>query len=115
MTQSTRDANDVVVGRDAAALLGCYLEIEAVSGRMLAAARSEDWEQVGALQLSCEALIEQARALGAQAALTVRERREKLRILRRILRNEGALRRLSFPWTARCEELVFPRSGNPGA
>ena len=100
---------------DGGRLLGFYLSIEHASRDMLAAATDDDWDRVAGIQQHCELLIEQVRRLAPGVALSGPEQRAKMRILRRIVRNEAQIRRLAFPWTARHEQLLFPRGRGPAS
>ncbi len=79
-------------------LIDYYKSIEESSGKMLAAAKAEDWEQVVRFEGVCAVLIEQLRALGRVATLAPEERREKTRIMQRILHNDAQIRYLAEPW-----------------
>ena len=79
-------------------LLDYYKAIENASQRMLAAARSEDWDQIMHLEGTCAVLIAQLRHKSRSLHLAPDERKEKTRIMQRILRTDAEIRVLAEPW-----------------
>lgn len=92
---------------DADRLLDAYAAIEQASRDMLDAAQRHDWDRFAAVHADCSALIDEVRRLGGAAGLQRDAQRARLRIMRRIVQNEALIRRLSFPWTDRYEQLLF--------
>lgn len=90
-------------------LIDYYHAIEASSARMLEAARCSDWDGVLRLESACALLIAQLRLRAQQQALAPGQRREKSRIMLRILRNDAELRRLTEPALARLEQCLAGR------
>ena len=99
-------------------LLDAYAAIEQASRDMLDAAQCRDWDRFATVHAECSTLIDQVRRLGG-ASLQRDAQRARLRIMRRIVQNEALIRRLSFPWTERYEQMLFgsaaegPRSAGP--
>ena len=91
-------------------LLDYYKAIESASQQMLTAAQMENWDQVVQLESTCAVLIEQLRSKARTNKLTSEERREKLRIMQRILRTDAEIRLLAEPWLSDIEQLVGERS-----
>ena len=91
-------------------LLDYYKAIESASEQMLNAAQSENWDQVVRLESTCAVLIEQLRGKARTNKLSGEERREKLRIMQRILRNDAQIRLLAEPWLSDIELLMGNRS-----
>jgi len=85
-------------------LIDYYKAIEDSSAKMLAAARSEDWEQVVRFEGACAVLIEQLRARAQSEQLMPEQRAEKTRIMQRILNNDAQIRYLAEPWLTHCEQ-----------
>lgn len=85
-------------------LIDYYKAIEDSSAKMLAAAKSEDWEQVVRFEGACAVLIEQLRERSAQEQLQPDQRSEKTRIMQRILNNDAQIRYLAEPWLMHCEQ-----------
>jgi flagellar protein FliT len=87
-------------------LLDYYKAIESASQRMLEAARSEDWDQIMHLEGTCAVLIAQLRHKSRSLHLAPDERREKTRIMQRILRTDAEIRVLAEPWLSDLEQLM---------
>lgn len=79
-------------------LIDYYKAIEDSSRKMLDAAKAEDWEQVVRFEGACAVLIEQLRELARREELSPEHRREKARIMQRILHNDAQIRYLAEPW-----------------
>jgi flagellar protein FliT len=85
-------------------LIDYYKAIEDSSLKMLNAAREEDWEQVVRFEGACAVLIEQLRETARSMQLQPEQRKEKTRIMQRILQNDAQIRYLAEPWLAHCEQ-----------
>ena len=85
-------------------LLDYYKAIEAASLQMLEAARREDWDGVVRCEGACAVLIEQLRIKARSEELQPEQRREKTRIMQRILRNDAQIRYLAEPWLTHFED-----------
>lgn len=90
-------------------LLDYYKAIEAASLQMLEAARSEDWDAVVRCEGACAVLIEQLRFKADILELPREDRREKTRLMQRILRNDAEIRVLAEPWLSHIEQMFDPR------
>ena len=86
-------------------LIDYYKAIEQSSARMLEAARMKDWDEVVRCEGACAVLIEQLRNQSQRQELLPEHRREKVRIMQRILRNDAQIRCLAEPWIAQFEHL----------
>ncbi len=87
-------------------LLDYYKAIENASERMLEAARSENWEQIVHLEGTCAVLIAQLRHKSRTLDLEPGERKEKARIMQRILRTDAEIRVLAEPWLSDLEQIM---------
>lgn len=79
-------------------LIDFYRAIENTSALMLAAAHSDDWDEVVRLEGACAVLIEQLRERSNGMVLSTEERAEKHRIMMTILRHDAQIRNLAEPW-----------------
>jgi flagellar protein FliT len=79
-------------------LLDYYKAIENTSRQMLEAAQTENWDQVVRLEGACAVLIAQLRHKSKTDQLGPEERKEKTRIMQRILRTDAEIRCLAEPW-----------------
>jgi flagellar protein FliT len=87
-------------------LMDYYRAIEDSSSKMLDAAKAEDWEQVVRFEGACAVLIEQLRYRAAEEELQPEERKEKARIMQRILRNDAEIRYLTEPRLTQIEHMI---------
>eukprot|EP01030_Chromulinospumella_sphaerica_P002287 gene2287-2241_t len=86
-------------------LIDYYKAIEDSSAKMLEAAKLKDWDGVVRYEGACAVLIEQLRFKSQEHELLPEHRREKTRIMQRILRNDAQIRCLAEPWLAQFEHL----------
>ncbi len=86
-------------------LIDYYRAIEDSSVKMLEAAREKNWEGVVRYEGACAVLIEQLRFQSQEQQLLPEQRREKARIMQRILRNDAQIRTLAEPWLAQVEHM----------
>lgn len=87
-------------------LIDYYKAIENSSLKMLDAAKAQDWEQVVRCEGACAVLIEQLRIKARSVELPPEQRREKTRIMQRILLNDAQIRYLAEPWLASYEHRL---------
>ena len=85
-------------------LIDYYRAIEDSSRKMLDAAKVEDWDQVVRFEGACAVLIEQLRLKARSEELQPEQRREKTRIMQRILLNDAQIRYLAEPWLTHFEQ-----------
>lgn len=86
-------------------LIDYYKAIEDSSEKMLEAAKIKDWDGVVRYEGACAVLIEQLRFKSQGSKLLPEQRREKTRIMQRILRNDAQIRCLAEPWLAQVEHM----------
>ncbi|NIM41981.1 MAG: flagellar protein FliT [Hydrogenophaga sp.] len=94
-------------------LIDYYKAIERTSDQMLAAAQAEDWDRVVRLEGACAVLIAQLRFKSRDADLAPDERKEKARIMQRILRTDAEIRCLAEPWLADLAQIIDRSSAAP--
>ena len=87
-------------------LIDYYKAIEDSSAKMLEAAKLKDWDGVVRYEGTCAVLIEQLRYQSQQQELAPEHRKEKARIMQRILRNDAQIRCLAEPWLAQFEHMM---------
>ncbi|GHC89613.1 hypothetical protein GCM10007320_37460 [Pseudorhodoferax aquiterrae] len=90
-------------------LIDYYKAIEDSSVKMLRAAQQEDWDEVVRHEGACAVLIEQLRHQAQTEQLTAEQRKEKARIMQRILRNDAEIRCLTEPWLTQFEYMLESR------
>ncbi|WP_353367384.1 flagellar protein FliT [Acidovorax sp. FG27] len=86
-------------------LIDYYKAIEDSSAKMLEAAKMKDWDGVVRYEGTCAVLIERLRYEAQAQELLPEHRREKTRIMQRILRNDAEIRCLAEPWLSQFEHL----------
>lgn len=86
-------------------LLDYYKAIENRSADMLEAAQQHDWDALVECEKACGVLITELRLQAEASTLSVVERKEKARIMQRILRNDAQIRILAEPWLAQLDHL----------
>lgn len=86
-------------------LLDYYKAIESKSADMLQAAQVQDWDAVVVCEKACGVLIHELRQQAQVRELTAVQRKEKMRIMQRILRNDAQIRILAEPWLAQLDHL----------
>src|SRR6218665_1919636 len=86
-------------------LIDYYKAIEDSSAKMLEADKLKDWDGVVRYEGTCAVLIEQLRYQSQQQELAPERRKEKARIMQRILRNDAQIRCLAEPWLPPFEHL----------
>ena len=94
-------------------LLDYYKAIENTSRQMLEAAKTENWDQVVRLEGACAVLIAQLRYKAKTGELGPDERKEKTRIMQRILRTDAEIRCLAEPWLNDLAQLFDKSSPAP--
>ena len=87
-------------------LIDYYKAIDNASQKMLAAALAENWDEVVHLEGACAVLIAQLRHKARTDQLSPDERKEKSRIMQRILRADAEIRCLAEPWLNDLEQLI---------
>ncbi|OSZ74228.1 flagellar protein FliT [Hydrogenophaga sp. IBVHS1] len=94
-------------------LLDYYKAIENTSRQMLEAAQTENWDQVVRLEGACAVLIAQLRHKSRSADLAPDERKEKVKIMQRILRTDAEIRCLAEPWLNDLSQLIDRNQPQP--
>jgi flagellar protein FliT len=94
-------------------LLDYYKAIERTSSQMLEAAKEENWDQVVRLEGACAVLIAQLRYKAKTDELAPDDRKEKTRIMQRILRTDAEIRNLAEPWLNDLSQLIDRNQPQP--
>jgi flagellar protein FliT len=83
-----------------------YSRMAEASGRMLAAARLDDWDTVCKIEKECAALVGELSTMGDLAPSDPTLRLRKLELVKRVLADDAAIRALSQPWLSRLDEMM---------
>jgi flagellar protein FliT len=93
------------------ALIQCYEAIADTSRLMLAAAHSDDWDEVVRLEDRCGEQIAHLKKVARTRPLGTSEQRRRIELLRAILANDAEMRRRSEPWLQQLERMLEPARG----
>ncbi len=83
-----------------------YRRMADASGRMLTAARRDDWDEVCAIEKECARLIAELIEIGDLSPKDPSLRQEKLELVRRVLDDDAAIRLLSQPWLKNLDAML---------
>ena len=83
-----------------------YRRMADASGRMLSAARLDDWDAVCVVEKECAALIAELSTMGDLAPTDPSLRQQKLEFMKRVLANDAEIRLLSQPWLKKLEGMM---------
>jgi flagellar protein FliT len=83
-----------------------YRRMADASGRMLAAARTDDWDAVCRIEKECATIIADLSTMGDLAPTDPTLRQQKLELVRRVLADDAEIRALSQPWMNKLDEMM---------
>jgi flagellar protein FliT len=83
-----------------------YQRMADASGRMLDAARADQWDTVCAIEAECAALIAELSTMGDLAPTDPQLRQQKVGLMRRVLADDAQIRLLSQPWLRKLDALM---------
>jgi len=79
-------------------IIACYEMISRATGRMLVAARENDWNNVVAAENECSLVIDELKKLGDLVPSDLLLRQRKAAIVRKVLADDAEIRNLTQPW-----------------
>lgn len=91
-------------------ILGQYREIESAADVMLQAARAGDWARVARVERAIGELAKRLDGADPLRRLDPGQRRERLRIVGRLLSIDAEVRQLADPASLRLDRMFSPRS-----
>ena len=83
--------------------LAVYGSIAELSGAMVGAAKSGDWDRLIELEQDCHRLIEKLKGPAPALLADAQFRQRKASILRQVLADDAEVRRFTEPWLTRLE------------
>lgn len=87
--------------------LDCYEAIALATRRMLEAARAADWTAFVARERECRTWMERIERLGnPDLVLDAAARGRRFELLRRMLRDDAAIREIVQPWLGRVDRCL---------
>ncbi|RZI42079.1 flagellar protein FliT [Herbaspirillum sp. HC18] len=88
-------------------ILAIYESVADITDKMLAAARTGDWEQLAALESHCSSQVEILKKNDQQRQpLTPLAREKKTRIIKKILEDDRQIRDITEPWMAQLSAML---------
>ncbi len=87
-------------------MIQTYESILAVTGEMLEAARSADWDRLVECEQRCRELVETLMTVRNEITLDSSSRKRKAEIIRKVLADDAAIRDLTQPWLARLQHMM---------
>jgi flagellar protein FliT len=87
-------------------VISIYESMCDITGDMLAAAQSRDWEKLAELETSCATHVATLREREAVVALSGPTRARKVQIIHQILAHDRQIRDLTTPWMAELANLM---------
>lgn len=87
-------------------VISLYEAISDITGQMLAAARTGDWERLSELESRCTGHVDTLKREEPHMKLLSGERERKVRIIRKILENDREIRTLTEPWMTQLSTLM---------
>lgn len=93
-------------------LISLYENVATITGNMLEAARSGDWELLERLERDCSSQVQSLRENERPTELPIEMRDKKIRIIKKILADDKEIRDITEPWMAQLSELMRSSSTN---
>ena len=87
-------------------VISLYEAMSDLTGQMLVAAQSRDWENLAELESHCAAHVQVLKAEETVIALEGPQRARKVKIIHTILAHDRAIRDLTTPWMAELSKLI---------
>lgn len=88
-------------------IIALYETVADITDKMLAAARTGDWEQLAALESRCSSQVEIIKQNDQpRQPLTPVAREHKTRIIKKILEDDRQIRDITEPWMAQLSRLI---------
>jgi flagellar protein FliT len=83
-----------------------YPRMADASGRMLSAARADDWDEVCKVERECADLVTELSRMGDLAPLDPTLRAQKLELMKKVLADDAEIRLLSQPWLRKLDTMM---------
>lgn len=91
---------------DSSQFLETYETIALITGQMLDAARSGNWENLVALEQDCRRHVEKLTALETMPHLTGPDLEHKIELIHKVLADDAEIRKLTEPWMAKLQQFL---------
>jgi flagellar protein FliT len=87
-------------------IISIYENVAVLTGQMLAAARSSEWDQLVELESRCARDVAILTSEEARTALPGNARTQKVEIIKKILEHDREIRDITTPWMARLSTMI---------
>ncbi len=87
-------------------IIAIYEAILTITGRMLKAAQSADWERLITLEHECRVLTKKLMISDENKVLSSDLRQRKQEIIQQILADDAEIRTLTQPWMAQLQNIL---------
>lgn len=87
-------------------VIGMYEAVSDLTGKMLAAAQSNDWDRLVALEARCGSRIEALKDGEPVQLLSGATRTRKVELIHKILAHDREIRDLATPWMAQLASMI---------
>lgn len=87
-------------------ILTVYESVADLTGQMLAAAGSNDWDRLVELEKQCSSKVSVLRASEPGMSLTGQARQRKVELIKKVLADDRRIRDLTTPWMAHLSNLI---------
>jgi flagellar protein FliT len=87
-------------------ILTVYESVADLTGQMLDAAGSNDWDRLVQLEQQCSSHVSHLRANEAALPLTGPARKRKAELIKQVLADDRRIRDLTSPWMAQLSKLI---------
>lgn len=91
---------------DSAQIIATYEVILDVTGQMLEAARSSDWDRLQELEIECRALVGTLKSASPHMPLNAEEQQRKAEIICGVLADDAEIRNLTQGWMGELERFL---------
>jgi flagellar protein FliT len=88
------------------AIVERYRRMADASGRMLSAARLDDWDGVCRIEKECATIVAELKTMGDLAPSDPALRTQKLDLMKRVLADDAEIRLLSQPWMGKLDAMM---------
>ncbi len=92
-------------------LLNIYAIFAEHSGAMLESAQRGDWDDVTRREKACSQLIDVLRNFSSLKPAHEDERQECMRLVRKVLADDAAIREIAQPWLRELDQILRPLNG----
>lgn len=91
---------------DSQKIITLYEAIAEITGQMLAAAHSGDWEHLAALESRCASHVRSLESGEPQTPLSGALRERKVEIIHQVLAHDREIRNITEPWLAHLSAML---------